>query len=275
MKPIYLYLTLILVALSFASCEEKIDLDLDEIPPAIVITGRITNNPNSSYVRVTLSAPYLSDQSSLPVNDAVVILTEDGLISDTLLVNTGGNAIFGLPGYGGFYSGPLLQSGKIGSVYTLTVVYQGETYTASDTIRPIAAIDSLTYLYQESDRDGNGYFVSLNMQEPEGIGNFYQWRYIANNGYQIDLDQTASDEWVDGNYLSIQFDTPQQIGDTVMVEMASIGRKYYTFVTQLLNQESFGDLFDTPPANVRGNISNGAYGYWHADGAAADTIIIR
>ncbi len=283
MKRIATLFCAIVLALAFVGCEEKIDLDLDDLPPAIVITGRITSGGYGNYVRVSKSAPYLSDAESyeLAVNNAVVILTEDGMVSDTLE-----RSVSNPPGTpptisSGYYTGPLLQSGKVGSVYTLTVIYDGKTYTAVDTIRPITPIDSLTYKYesQTANRD-EGYYVSLHTQEPIGIGNHYQWMYRWSNAWggisrMEELDQIANDEWVDGNYISIQLDGPQQVGDTVIVEMLSISKQYYTFVSQLLNQESFGDLFDTPPANVKGNISNGAYGYWHAAGVAGDTIVIQ
>lgn len=255
--------------LLFTGCTEKIDLDLDEIPPAIVIEGRITNGKVLNYVRITQSSPYLSDDPNQPVLGAFVTLTEDGTLTDTLTEH---------PDFPGYYLAPLLLEGKMGSTYKLRVTVDGETYEAEDMIRPVTSIDSLTYKYEDKrDDDRDGYYVTLYAQEPAGVGNYYQWLYQSNGVAVAFTDWLASDEWVDGNYINFDFDLddPQQLGDTVAVEMASISKQYYTFVNQLLNQESFGDLFDTPPANVKGNFSNGAYGYFHAAGVYSDTIILR
>jgi hypothetical protein len=254
MKLLHKYIAVALL-LAFTGCTEKIDLDLDSIPPAIVIEGRISNGTVLNYVRISESSPYLSDADNQPVLGATITLTEDG-----------------------YYYCPLLWAGKLNSVYTLTVNYSGETYVAFDTIRPVTALDSLGYDYEDKPgTDNDGYYVSLYAQEPAGFGNYYQWSYFSNGAEKAGLEWNASDEFVDGNYINFQFefDDQQELGDTVAVEMSSISLQYFKFVNQLLNQESSGNLFDTPPANVLGNFTNGAFGYFHADGVAADTIILR
>lgn len=269
MKRFPILFSLVSFAFFFVGCEEKIDLDLDEIPPAIVIEGRITNGNILNYVRITMSSPYLSQQPNQPVLGAFVTITEDDTYTDTLTES---------PDFPGYYYAPILSAGKLGSTYKLRVVYAGEVYEAVDMIRPVTNLDSLTYAFVDKlgDED-DGYYVTLHAQEPLGVGNNYQWMYMSNGEQKGYLEWIANDEWVDGNYITFELDVdgPQVLGDTVVVEMASISAPYYTFVNQLLNQESFGNLFDTPPANVKGNISNGAYGYWHAAGVEADTIIIQ
>lgn len=269
MKQYTILFSILVFALLFIGCEEKIDLDLDDIPPAIVIEGRITNGNILNYVRISQSSPYLSPSGNNPVVGALVTLTEDGIYTDTLK---------DLAGYPGRYDSDLLLNGKIGSTYTLRVYYGGEVYEAEDMIRPVTPLDSLTYQYDDKIGDeDDGYYVWLHAQEPVGVGNFYQWMYISNGETLGFIEWVASDEWVDGNYISLplEMDEPQEIGDTVVVEMAAISQQYFTFVSQLLNQESFGDLFDTPPANVKGNFSNGAFGYFNAAGVVADTIVIE
>lgn len=268
MKPIYNIIPAFLL-LFFVGCTEKIDLDLDSIPPAIVIEGRISNGTIQNYIRISESSPYLSDAANQPLLGAVVTLTEDGTTTQTLTED---------PAYPGYYYCPLLWAGKLNSVYKLTVSHNGETYEAFDTLRPVTPLDSLGYAYEDKlGTDNDGYYVSLYAQEPAGFGNYYQWFYYSNGIEKAGLEWYASDEYVDGNYINFEFEfkDQQEIGDTVVVEMAAISFKYYTFIDQLLNQKSFGNLFDTPPANVRGNFTNGAYGFFHADGVVADTIILQ
>ncbi len=271
MKRITVLFSAFVFAFAFIGCEEKIDLDLDDIPPAIVIEGRLTDNGSPyNYLRISMSSPYLSDEPNMPVVGAFVTITEDGILTDTLIPD---------PQYGqlGQYQSTFFGNGKVGSTYRLRVQYNGEVYEAEDFIRPITPIDSLTYTYKDEVADeDDGYYVFLHTQEPAGLGNNYQWIYTSNGSIESDLDLAANDEWVDGNYVSLDFDLePQVLGDTVMVEMGSISSQYFTFITQVSSQESFGDLFDTPPANVKGNFSNGAYGYFHTAAVERDTIVIE
>ncbi len=255
--------------LFFVGCTEKIDLDLDSIPPAIVIEGRISNGQIFNYVRVTQSSPYLSDEPNQPVLGALVTLTEDGTTTETLTED---------PQFPGFYYTPMLRAGKVNSIYKLSVTVNGETYEAIDTIRPVTPIDSLTYAYDDQvGTENDGYYVTLYAQEPPALGNNYQWLYFSNGQELAGLEWISNDDFVNGNYINFQLEMndPQVLGDTVVIEMAAISPVYYTFVNQLLNQESFGNLFDTPPANVNGNFTNGAFGFFHADGVVADTIILQ
>lgn len=268
MKSIYKIIPALLLFF-FVGCTEKIDLDLDSIPPAIVIEGRITNGQIFNYVRVTQSSPYLSEEPNQPVVGALVTLTEDGTVTETLTED---------PQFPGYYYAPLLWAGKLNAAYKLSVTVGGETYEAIDTIRPVTPLDSLTYAFDDKvGTDDDGYYVTIHTQEPPGLGNNYQWLYFSNGIEVAGLEWIGNDEFVDGSYVSFQFEMeePQELGDTVVVEMAAISPRYFTFVTQLLNQESFGNLFDTPPANVLGNFSNGAFGYFHAAGVVADTIILQ
>lgn len=272
MKRITILFSTIVFAFFFVGCEEKFDIDLDDIPPAIVIEGRLTNGNLQNFVRVSMSTPYLSDGYPEYIAGALVTITEDGVLTDTLTPYAD---------FPGQYESIFFGNAKIGSTYKLRVEYGGEVYEAEDMIRPVTPIDSLTYTYEDELGDENdGYYVWLHAQEPAGLGNNYQWFYISKRAGVINAfhnDWLANDEWVDGNYISLKFDMdePQMVGDTVIVEIAGISPQYYTFMTQVMNQESFGDLFDTPPANVKGNLSNGAYGYFHTAGVVMDSIAIE
>lgn len=81
----------------------------------------------------------------------------------------------------------------------------------------------------------------------------------------------ASDEFINGNYirdLSTHFIAEDEmIGDSMKVtlEMQSITAEYYEYLTGLLLETVWkGTPWDGPPANVPGNISNGARGFFKA-----------
>ena len=54
-------------------------------------------------------------------------------------------------------------------------------------------------------------------------------------------------------------------GDTVTVEMNSIGTDYANFIWEAQSEvKGSNPLFSGPPANVKGNIDNGATGFFAA-----------
>jgi hypothetical protein len=54
-------------------------------------------------------------------------------------------------------------------------------------------------------------------------------------------------------------------GDTVTVELNSLGKEYFNFLQEAQAElRGSNPLFSGPPANVKGNISNGAIGFFSA-----------
>src|SRR3546814_15348487 len=51
-------------------------------------------------------------------------------------------------------------------------------------------------------------------------------------------------------------DDPYRPGDSASVEIASIDRRTYGFLSQVMDQSTNAGLFATPPANVRPNIKS-------------------
>ena len=64
--------------------------------------------------------------------------------------------------------------------------------------------------------------------------------------------------------------------DTVRVEQYAINQKYYEFLVDLNAQQSrSGSPFDSPPANLNNNISNGALGYFSVVNMEEARIIVE
>ena len=81
----------------------------------------------------------------------------------------------------------------------------------------------------------------------------------------------VSDEFVNGSYVhdfaiyrireADLVDNPTE----VTLEMYSISKRYYDFMTALMLETTWkGSPWDGPPANVPSNISNNAHGYFMA-----------
>ena len=259
---------ILLIAIGILSgCEEIISVDLNETEPVLVVDGLITNQAVPQYVKLSLSTSYFEDQPIPMVSGALVIITENGSLADTLAEVK--------PGY---YQTQKIVQGQVGAQYDLRIIYDGEIYEASTVLRPVAAIDSITQSYKESGLFfDEGYYVALWAQETPGLGDYYRWVYYSNGQIADSLDLLyASDEFVDGSYIAnFEFFYEQQVGDSVKVEQYSLTKDAYEFYSQLDEQVSFGNLFDTPPANITGNISNDALGLFQASALVSKEIVIQ
>ncbi|MDF1868587.1 MAG: DUF4249 domain-containing protein, partial [Saprospiraceae bacterium] len=137
----------------------------------------------------------------------------------------------------------------------------GEEYESNpETLRYVSPIDAIQAEFREETTfEDEGYYVTIDTEEPSGIGDHYRWKqYVGGELLNEPGDLLfASDEFVDGNSI-IDFDvttTPLEFGDTYRIEQLSISKAAYNFFTQLQTQTEFvGSLFDSPPAALQGNI---------------------
>jgi len=258
---------LLLISIFTVGCQEVIDIDLNEGEPTLVVEGLITDQPGPYRVKLSLTTSYFDDESAPSVTTAIVIITENSSLVDTLIQIKPG-----------VYHTKKIMQAAVGNTYDLLIRYDGESYESSTELKSVSDLDSLTYEFEEENIFlDEGYYVSLWAQEPEGMGDYYRWIYYSNGEIADSLDLLySSDEFIDGSYISgFQLFYTQQLGDTVLVEQLSLNEDAYEFYRQLDEQESFGNLFDTPPANITGNISNRAWGLFEASSVKSKEIIIE
>ncbi len=276
MKRIYPIQLLIICCglLGLWSCEDVIDVALDEGETLLVVDGWVTDQPGPYTIRLTTTAPYFSNQSTPRVSEASVRITDSEGFSEVLQENEPG-----------IYQTSQLR-GKIGNTYTLHIAVEGEEYEAQTSIRRVPLIDSLGFEYEEESPfiEEEGYYVSYFGPEPAGKGDFYRFKVYQNNQMLADPGDLifVDDELVDGNYIHdfMLNDEAFQEGDTIRVENWSITEDAYYFYLELLPQiENFG-LFANPPANVRTNVVNKnpeglkAVGWFGGAGVSAKEAII-
>jgi hypothetical protein len=203
-------LILIVLAITISSCIEDFDLKLPDAEPRLVVDGLITNKPGPYYIRLTkgkvrniTSSEYSNTESVDPVNNAVVVISDNVGQVDTLEYlewdeneytydyQTGGSIkiikdqegniinriIITDPFYynkQGFYKTSHLK-GIPGKTYFLNVKYNEKDYVASAYMPPVPAIDSIGYILKKSEIIGKSdkYFPLLYFKEPQGIKNYY------------------------------------------------------------------------------------------------------
>jgi hypothetical protein len=268
MKRIYIFLLSIIL---FSSCQQVLDVDLNSTDPKIVIEGLITDTLGPFTVKVTTSADYYNTELPPAVTNATVIVKDvTSGITDTLAQTA--------PGIYQTHNSKI-PKGITNHTYTLDVQLNGLTYSATSTLPSLSRIDSLNYLYYPQKVFGHqkGYYPRAYQQEPQNENNYYLWKFFRNDSLINKPNEiwVADDQFVQGNVNGLEFPYVYQSKDTATVEFYSLTKESYDFYLGLQAQlQNDGGFFSAPPANARGNFSNGALGIFQTSGLDTKKIII-
>ena len=256
------YIIIIIAAVLFASCEDVIDVELNNQDEGLyAVEARITTEDEPT-VFLYKALPVTQDTEYEGISGAVVTISDDAIPSNEIILVEDGEkqGYYVVPENEGYY-------GQAGRIYTLNILTpEGTTITCSDELSPVEPLDSIQI--RPSER-GNGYFLAIYTysQEPAGEGDFYKWDVYKNDTLINDAQYLAfaSDELVDGNYISnleifTDFHDPNEelermlrFMDTIYVKQTSISAYAYNYYYQMINQVSTGFLFSVPPANLPSN----------------------
>jgi len=251
----FILIAILFPALLFYSCQKTVTLDLNTIPPQIVIQGEVTNATGPYSVTINQSVNFYANNTFPPVSGAVVKISDNQGVTDSLTETVPGT-----------YITHVLQ-GKPGNTYTLSVFALKTAYSAVSTMPAPVPLDSVTF--QSTKRFGSTRITAIaNFQDPPGVKNYYQF-FETINGTPFTRDIFVfSDRLSDGRYINdnLRMDSAYlQRFDQLQVRMNCIDVNIYNYFNQL-DQSSGGGVFNTTasPANPVSNISNGAYGYFSA-----------
>ncbi len=260
----YLPITLILILFLY-SCQKVVNLNLNTIPPQIVIQGEVTDSAGPYSITINKSVDFYAPNTFPPVSGAVVKLSDNLGNQDSLIEYTPG-----------IYSTTAFL-GRPGRTYTLSVTVNGNTYTAISVMPMPVKLDSITF-EQTSGFGINQINAMVNFQDPPGVPNYYQFiEYI--NGKQFNKEIFIFDDRLsDGKYISTTLRTDSSYlnpGDALKVYMYSIDQNVYNYFLQLRQSSGTGAFNSTAsPANPTTNITGGALGYFSAHTTQYQTITV-
>lgn len=246
MKKLSFFAALIVL---LASCQDVVELDLNNTDPRLVIDAAIELNENgNTYTKVQLrrSAGFY-EVGFERVNNAVVTITDSNGI-ETPVPFTGD----------GIYESnfPFINSTNPTDVsYTLTINDNGNIYTATENlIRTVPFTDVEQEVFRGFGSDITEITAFFN--DPVGLGDCYLFEYRDIDNLQIDIRE---DEFSDGNRTQTTFfiDEPEP-GTVATISIKGINKRCFNFYETLLQQsaDGGGGPFGTQPAVVRGNIIN-------------------
>ena len=157
---------IIALSIGFASCEDVIDVDLDEGIPQVTVDALISDSDENPYIRLTLSGQYFDASSVQPITDATLSLSD----------SEGNSYSFESPDQDGkYFLTDELNDLEPGVTFQLTINYDNKQYIAESTVRDIPAIDSISWSREKvpfGDVDSI-WAVQFWATDLKGIGNAY------------------------------------------------------------------------------------------------------
>lgn len=239
----------ILTALVFFACEDVIDVDLNTAEPKLVIDASLNwfkgTVGNEQEIRLSLTAPFFDDDVP-PATGAQVRVIKNS--DDVFIFTEDGNS--------GIYRNSNFIP-QLDETYELEVIYEGETYIATETMKSVVPID---FVEQEDDGGFSGEDTELKAYytDPANIENYYFFEFI-NDVVPVPSLDVYDDEFTDGNQI-FGFYSEDDVGpgDVVTIRNYGVSQRFYEFMFILLQQnpEDGGGPFETQPATVRGNCQN-------------------
>ncbi|WP_242135881.1 DUF4249 domain-containing protein [Aestuariivivens marinum] len=240
---------IMILVISFSSCEDVIDVDLKTTDPRLVIDANINwvngTTGNLQFVKLTLTAPFFNDDVP-PATGATVV------VSDAF--NNTYNFIE--EGLTGVYKNDSFVP-EINGIYHLTIIYNNETFTATEQLMPVSSIE---YVEQKNDGgfSGNETEIEAYYTDPKGINNYYLFEFINTSTNIVSLE-VYDDEFTDGNQIfAFHSEEDLETGDILEIRNYGISKQFFEYLSILLQQsdEESGDPFEVQPATVRGNCIN-------------------
>ncbi|MFC4722165.1 DUF4249 family protein [Geojedonia litorea] len=242
------YFKLIILSLIFTSCEDVIDLNLNNTEPKLVIDASINwlkgTNGMEQGIKLSLTAPYF-DSNVEPASGAIVYVTDSSNNQFNFLEdeNTG---VYKTSDFR-----PVLNE-----VYTLFISYNNQNYMAVETLKSVAPIE---FVEQKNDGGFSGQEIELKAfyTDPEDEENYYLFEFL--NQQNRPTLEVYKDEFTNGNQIfGFYAEEDLSTGDQILIKNYGISKRYYEFMFILLQQNSDegGGPFETQPATVRGNCIN-------------------
>ncbi len=276
MKRFYIFMTCIL--LTVLSCEETVILDVNSLDERVTIEGQLTNQEGQTFVKLSRTRDFYFQGQAPRITDAIVEVSDELGNRFTFAHNPDNN-----PELQGFYFPVSPLAGRIGGTYQLNVEVGSDRFTASETMLPVTAIDSLGVVLDEEERDdpetpGRYYEVTFFASEPQDRKDQYLFKFYRNDSLVKDFPTDiyfSDDEFLGERIDDLTIAGWYADGDRCKVEMYSLTQEAFIFYSDLFNLvNNDGGMFSPPPADPRNNLSNGALGYWQVSALDEMEIVV-
>jgi len=274
---------LLLSVISY-SCIEIVDVDeAQKISNTLVVEGSITSELKRHQVELTKSHGTIGKTDPEPVTGA------------DLSIYNGNGTVYKLREESpGIYLSDSIQ-GRVGDVYTLEISYENKIYEATDSmvassavapivLEPLNVSQSISgtqyfeFFYRDNFGSPQPYTYKITSEIAENVKDYYPADWQPADWLQIRLDESRLITTDSTYYLLPGLEPPAILaygrtndsrnlyGSVITERFYSMSPKYYAFIRAMLSETDWKTLgpFGYESANVPGNVSNGAFGFFHA-----------
>lgn len=255
MKTYYNIIALLLV-ISFTSCEDVVDVDVQTAPARLTIEASLDwekgTQGNNQMIKLSTSTPFFDTTTNTAVTGASVQVTNN---------SNGAVFVFADQNNGQYTTTEFVPI--LNQSYTLEVLYDGEEYSATETLMSVADIKEVTQSTEDG-FDDEALEVNVIFDDPNQEGNYYLFRFKKQGDLLSELE-SLSDEFVNGNEISWYYekedddeDDSEEFmpGDIVDISLFGISEAYYNYISILIDQSDGGGLFSATPVALKGNCIN-------------------
>lgn len=265
MKTFFKSSFLVAILFLFNSCEDVIQIKLDEGSKLYVIDAFVNDLRSQQVIRVMTNDTYFSNSEAPPVGNAQVVLKDlTANVQYQFNYASKGNYVYNL--------GLTDTLAKTGHQYELNVTIDGVLYKSLTTQKRTASIDSIAAEYLEGGGFGPAtpsYFCSLWAKDKaDNVPDYYWIKTYRNDTLFTDPgDINVCIDGTNGAITGVDVDsvvfTPPATflgfktylpGTSCRAEIHSLSRETYYFLIQAIAQINNGGLFATTPENVKTNI---------------------
>ena len=273
MKSIFLsklILSISLAAILLSSCEDVIEVDINESPGDLIVDAWLNDLDTTQYIKLTLAQGYFDNSAPLAVQDATVsILRDDNVMIEFLYQGEGLYA---------WTPNVTNRIGNAGDEFTLNISVNGTVYQGESRMNRVPNIDSIGFELRVNEIFGpDGQYANFYSRDMPGLGDTYWIKTYRDGIYQGAPAQLniAYDAGFDGGtgadgivfitpireFLNINEDgddnIPYASAEHIKVELHAINQGAFNFLQIARDQINNGNngIFSIPLANTKTNIT--------------------
>lgn len=246
------------------SCEKEITISYNQVAPLYVAEAELTQN--GTKVRISTTQDMHDNlRYSYVVDDAIVVLSWQGEVLDTLQYTSRGLYTSAVEGFEG-------------ETYQLDIYIDDQHFQSTSTMQKEPQVNSFRFVWKDIVTE-RMLFADLRLQDIEGENNYYfmhiyrnkigyRWAVMrddTNPGQELQqLFNCTTERNMDNNDADALND-----GDQIHVEVRSIDRRTYDYFYSM-------QVMDNAGTNPIANFTGGCLGYFSAYYVVSfDTVFYR
>ncbi len=246
---IYKFTLVFLFTILLSGCEDVINVDLNTAAPKLVIDASIQWRKgtlgNEQKVKLTTTTGFY-DTVIPTVSGAVVFITNSDNTTFSFIET---------PNTGEYFCTDFIP--EINETYVLTVVLNGQTYHATETLKSVSELTTITQ-NDEGGFTGTEIEIKSFFNDPGDADNYYLFQFKSSHA-AIPVFDVFEDKFIQGNEsFGLYINEDIASGDNLDITVYGISKRYFDYMRKIITVAggSSGGPFSTPPATVRGNIIN-------------------